>query len=179
MSYYLQCTVHLDSIPASVADDMQFDRNIYDQWICSRILDAPLSIPPIVPAVSSAPLIFQMTGMINNVVRRRYLADGRMSVSFWLTSPIDTVSRVFWSRIPSSLRTIAAAAERPVDYCDFFGIDRNAHLCRIKIVWDVELDEEVCHISLFSLFANVNACRINRETNFLRLLMAKTLASMS
>lgn len=141
--YYLQCTVHMDSIPFNVVAHMQFDCNGYDKWICSRILDTPLSIPPIIPAVSSAPLIFQMTGIIDAVTRRHDVFNARQSVSFWLKSPIDTASRVFWSRIPTALRTIADVAGRPLHYTNFFGIDNEAQLCKIKIGWEVELDEGV------------------------------------
>lgn len=63
---------------------------------------------------------------------------------FWLKSPVNTVSHVFWSRIPGSLQTIAGAAERPLDYRELFGIDLYAQLCEIKIAWDVDLDEDVC-----------------------------------
>lgn len=143
MSYYLQCTVHMDSIPANVADEMCFDYNGRDQWICSRLLDHPLSIAPIATAVSSAPLIFQLTGTIVADISRRHTSNGRMSVSFWLKSPIDTASRVFWSRIPSSLRTIACVAGKPLDYQEFFGIDVEAQLCKVKIGWDVAVDEDV------------------------------------
>lgn len=69
MAYYLQCTVHLDHIAPIVATNMQFDFNGGDQWICSRDLERPLSIAPIVPAVSSAPLIFLMMGTINTITR--------------------------------------------------------------------------------------------------------------
>lgn len=133
----------MDSIPFNVATHMQFDCNGFNEWICSRILDTPLSIPPIIPAVSSAPLIFQMTGIIDTVIRRHDVLNARQSVSFWLKSPIDTASRVFWSRIPIALRTIADVAARPLYYGEFFGIDHQAQLCKIKIGWEVELDEEV------------------------------------
>lgn len=143
MVYYLQCTVHMDSIPSSVATHMQFDFNGVDQWICSRLLDHPLSIASILPAVSSAPLIFQMIGTIDTVIHRRHVLNTRQSMSFWLKSPMDTASRVFWSRIPTALATIAGVAGRPLHYGEFFGIDLQAQLCRIKIGWDVELDEDV------------------------------------
>ncbi|KZP15571.1 hypothetical protein FIBSPDRAFT_895727 [Athelia psychrophila] len=120
----------------------------------NRILDTPLSIPPIIPAVSSAPLIFQMTGIIDAVTRRHDVFNARQSVSFWLKSPIDTASRVFWSRIPTALRTIADVAGRPLHYTNFFGIDNEAQLCKIKIGWEVELDEGNIPRSEFPVFLN-------------------------
>lgn len=146
MAYYLQSIIHLDSIPDSVADDMQFDYNGCDKWICSRALETPLSISPIVSTVSSAPLIFQMTGIIGCITHRQHSDDARTTVSFWLTCPLDTASRVFWSRIPVSLRTIGGMVDLPLDYREFFGLDMEARLCKIQIEWEVELDEEVRHV---------------------------------
>lgn len=138
LSIYRHCIRHVDSVQPADLRTYIYDHDGDKRWLCSHTVPQPLIMPFSETPVTTAPIIFEITGQIkslNNVTEMRNHDGELKKAAFWVECRQNRASRALWGQVPQSLALLSSVSESYLSPYKLLEIDNDSGTVRLRIVW--------------------------------------------